>query len=53
MAKDVILSMISFDNDDTIMAAVGHQAEAIIEDTIKKYDGNFILAVEGNAPSCN
>lgn len=50
LAKDVILSMISLDYDDTIMAAAGTQAEAIIEETIKKYDGNFILAVEGNAP---
>lgn len=30
LAKDVILSMISIDYDDTIMAAVGHEAEAII-----------------------
>lgn len=50
LAKDVILSMISLDYDDTIMAAAGTQAEAIIDETIKKYDGNFILAVEGNAP---
>ncbi|WP_317930510.1 hydrogenase small subunit [Halioxenophilus sp. WMMB6] len=50
LAKDVILSMISLDYDDTIMAAAGHQAEAIIEETIEKYDGNFILAVEGNPP---
>jgi hydrogenase small subunit len=50
LAKDVVLSMVSLDYDDTIMAAAGTQAEAIIEETIKKYDGNFILAVEGNAP---
>lgn len=50
LAKDVILSMISLDYDDTIMAAAGHQAEAIVEETIAKYDGNFILAVEGNPP---
>ena len=31
LAKDVILSMISLDYDDTIMAAAGHQAEEIIE----------------------
>ena len=49
LAKDVVLSMVSLDYDDTIMAAAGHQAEAIIEETIEKYDGNFILAVEGNA----
>ena len=30
LAKDVILSMISLDYDDTIMAAAGEQAEAII-----------------------
>jgi hydrogenase small subunit len=50
LAKDVILSMISLDYDDTIMAAAGQQAEAIIDETIEKYDGNFILAVEGNTP---
>ncbi len=50
LAKDVILSMLSLDYDDTIMAAAGYQAEAIIEETIEKYDGNFLLAVEGNAP---
>ncbi|QDG78708.1 hydrogenase small subunit [Labrenzia sp. PHM005] len=50
LAKDVILSMISLDYDDTIMAAAGHQAEAIIEETIQKYDGNYILACEGNPP---
>jgi Ni,Fe-hydrogenase I small subunit len=26
------------------------KAEAIIDETIEKYDGNFILAVEGNTP---
>lgn len=48
LAKDVILSMISLDYDDTIMAAAGHQAEAIIDETIEKYDGQYILACEGN-----
>jgi hydrogenase small subunit len=28
LAKDVVLSMISLDYDDTMMAAAGHQAEA-------------------------
>jgi len=42
--------MISLDYDDTIMAAAGHEAEAIIEEIIEKYDGNYILAVEGNPP---
>ena len=32
LAKDVVLSMISLDYDDTLMAAAGHQAEAILEE---------------------
>ena len=50
LAKDVVLSMISLDYDDTLMAAAGHQAEAALMDTIEKYKGNYILAVEGNPP---
>ena len=50
LAKDVVLSMISLDYDDTLMAAAGHQAEAALADTIEKYKGNYILAVEGNPP---
>jgi hydrogenase small subunit len=50
LAKDVILSMISLDYDDTLMAAAGHQAEQALEDTITKYKGNYILACEGNPP---
>ena len=50
LAKDVILSMISLDYDDTIMAAAGHQAEAILEETREKYKGKYVLAVEGNPP---
>ena len=50
LAKDVILSMISLDYDDTIMAAAGHQAEAALEQVMKDYKGNYILAVEGNPP---
>jgi hydrogenase small subunit len=50
LAADVILSMISLDYDDLLMAAAGYQAEEILEQTIAKYDGNFILACEGNPP---
>ncbi|ADG20654.1 hydrogenase small subunit [Paraburkholderia sp. JPY681] len=52
LAKDVALSMISLDYDDLLMAAAGHQAEAILENVMEKYRGNYILAVEGN-PSLN
>ena len=32
------------------MAAAGHQADAILEETREKYKGKYILAVEGNPP---
>lgn len=48
LAKDVILSMISLDYDDTIMAVAGYQAQQILTDTKAKYKGKYILAVEGN-----
>lgn len=50
LAKDIILAMISLDYNDTIMAAAGDQAMAVFEETIEKYKGNYVLAVEGNAP---
>ena len=50
LAKDVVLSMISLDYDDTIMAAAGQQAEAIVEEIVRDYKGNYILACEGNPP---
>jgi hydrogenase small subunit len=50
LVKDVVLSMISLDYDDTIMAAAGHQAEAILEEVKTQYKGRYILAVEGNPP---
>ena len=50
LAKDVVLSMISLDYDDTIMAAAGFQAEQCLEDIKKEYKGKYILCVEGNAP---
>lgn len=50
LVKDVILSMLSLDYDDTIMAAAGHQAEAILDETRDRYRGRYIVAVEGNPP---
>lgn len=50
LAKDVVLSMISLDYDDTLMAAAGTQAEAILSEITAKYKGNYIVAVEGNPP---
>ncbi len=50
LAKDVILSMLSLDYDDTIMAASGVQAESIVDEIIADYPGEYILACEGNPP---
>ncbi len=50
VGKDAILSLISSDYDDTIMAAAGQQAEQALADVMREYKGNYIVAVEGNAP---
>jgi hydrogenase small subunit len=50
LAKDVVLSMLSLDYDDTLMVAAGHQAESILEKVREQYKGNYIVAVEGNPP---
>ena len=42
LAKDVILSLISLDYDDTLMAAAGTQAEEVFEDIITQYNGKYI-----------
>lgn len=51
LAQDIILNLISLDYDDTLQAAAGHQAEQIRKDIMKKYPGQYVLAVEGNAPT--
>ena len=50
LATDIVLSMITMDYQDTIMAAAGDQANAAYEEAIHKYKGQYILAVEGNVP---
>jgi hydrogenase small subunit len=50
LVSDVVLSMINLEYDDVIMAAAGHQAEAIPEKVIKEHAGNYVLCVEGNPP---
>ncbi len=51
LLQDVILNMISLDYDDTLQAAAGFQAEAIRESIMRNYPGQYLLAVEGNAPT--
>jgi hydrogenase small subunit len=51
IAQDMVLNMISLDYDDTLMAAAGAQAEENRLRIMKEYAGQYILAVEGNAPT--
>ncbi len=50
---EILMNMISLDYDDTIMAAAGFQAEAVGEETRKKYAGKYLLLVEGAIPVGN
>ena len=51
IAQDIVLNLISLDYDDTLQAAAGFQAEEIRRKVMKDYPGEYILAVEGNAPT--
>ena len=53
IAQDIIMNMISLDYDDTLQAAAGFQVEEIRRDVMKKYKGQYLLAVEGNAPTAD
>jgi hydrogenase small subunit len=48
---EVILDLVSLDYHETLFAAAGHQAEAALQDTIKKNAGKFICVVEGAIPT--
>jgi hydrogenase small subunit len=51
--QDVVLNMISLDYDDTLQAAAGFQVEEIRQKTIRDHRGEYLLAVEGNAPTAD
>lgn len=51
IAQDVVLNMLSLDYDETLQAAAGHQVEEIRRDIMARYPGQYVLAVEGNAPT--
>ena len=50
IVADIILDKISLDYTLTLMAASGHQAEAAKKATMDKYNGEYILCVEGSVP---
>ena len=53
VAQDIVFNMISLDYDDTLQAAAGFQVEEIRRKIIKERPGEYLLAVEGNAPTAD
>lgn len=51
IVADILLDKISLDYTETLMAASGFQAEAAMQNTMKKYKGEYILCVEGSVPT--
>lgn len=49
--ESLVLDVISLDYSETLSAAAGHQAEAAKQASMDKYDGQFILVVEGAIPT--
>jgi len=47
---ELILDLISLDYHEALMVPSGYLAEKSLQDTIKAYDGQFILVVEGAIP---
>ena len=50
LAKDIVLSMLSLDYHMTLSAAAGEQLRANAHETMRRFKGNYVLAVEGNPP---
>ncbi len=50
IVADIILDKVSLDYTETLQAAAGHQAEAALQATMKKYHGEYLMLVEGSVP---
>lgn len=50
LATDALLNMISLEGSDTLSAAAGDAFEHHMKETMTKYAGQYILAVEGGVP---
>ena len=50
IVADNLLDKISLDYTETLLAASGHQAEQCLQDTIRKYKGEYLLCIEGSVP---
>ena len=49
--REIILDTVSLDYHETVMAAAGHQAEEVLQKTIRENKGNFIAIAEGAIPT--
>ena len=47
IVSDIMLDKISLDYTETLQAAAGHQAEAALHDTMKKYKGEYLMLRRG------
>ncbi len=50
-AGELILDLISLEYAEVVMAAAGHQAEEAKQQAAEKYQGKYILVVEGSVPA--
>jgi hydrogenase small subunit len=50
IVADILLDKIALDYTETLLAASGHQAEQCLQDTIRKYKGEYLLCIEGSVP---
>jgi hydrogenase small subunit len=48
---ELILSLVSLDYHETLMAAAGEQAEDALEETMRRNAGKYVLVVEGAIPT--
>lgn len=53
IAQDILFNLVSLDYDDTLMASAGFQAEEYRKKIMKDFKGQYLLAVEGNAPTAD
>ena len=51
LVADILLDLVSLDYTETLMAASGHQAEKSLHDTMEKYNGQYLLTLEGSVPT--
>ncbi len=47
---EIVLDILSVDYHETIMAAAGHQAEALLDRTITDFKGKYFCVIEGSVP---